>query len=326
MTTETAKDKIIFFGSGPVAAKSLEYLANIFEIEVVITKPKPEHHHGTFPVIDLSKKLGLTIMTITNKLELDELFLSLSFDSKAAILIDFGIIVSQQVIDYFPVGIINSHFSILPEWRGADPITFSILSGQKTTGVSLMMLTSGLDEGPIIATSELAISSTETSATLTEKLINLSNRMIQDSLLNCLDMIEAIDQLTRGRPDTKYVTTYSKKIAKSDGEIDWNKNAQQIEREIRAYSEWPKCFTTLGSVKVIINSASTDVDIDPTLYDQILQLTPGEITVNEGRIIVSCGSSTYLQIISLKPIGKNEMKASEFLKGYGQKIKQQTTR
>lgn len=322
ITTEIAKDKIIFFGSGPVAAKSLEYLANIFEIEAVITKPKPEHHRGAFPVIDLSEKLGLTAMTVTNKLELDKLFLNPDFKSKAAILIDFGIIVSQKVIDYFQIGIINSHFSILPEWRGADPITFSILSGQKTTGVSLMMLTSGLDEGPIIATSELIISSTETSATLAEKLIDLSNQMISDNILNHLDTIEAVDQLTRERPDVKYITTYSKKIAKSDGEINWSKNAYQIERETRAYSEWPRCFTVLGSVKVIITSATASISVNSTLHDHLSRLVPGDVTINEDRILISCGSGTCLEIISLKPIGKNEMKASEFLRGYSQKINQ----
>ncbi|MEO6761067.1 MAG: formyltransferase family protein, partial [Candidatus Saccharimonadales bacterium] len=110
---------IVFFGSGPVAAKSLELLSKDFEISAVITKPKPSHHHGAFPVIDIASQLDLSLYTASNKQELSELFSNQTFASDLAVLIDFGIIVSQDVIDYFPKGIVNSHFSLLPEWRGA---------------------------------------------------------------------------------------------------------------------------------------------------------------------------------------------------------------
>src|SRR5690349_4191168 len=131
-------EPITFFGSGPVAAESLRLLAQSFTIEAVITKPRPAHHKGSVPVLELAEKLQIPVRTASTKSELDALFDSRPVKSRVAILIDFGIIVSQQVIDYFEYGIINSHFSLLPEWRGADPITFSILSGQPRTGISLM--------------------------------------------------------------------------------------------------------------------------------------------------------------------------------------------
>src|SRR5690606_13053936 len=125
------KIPVVFFGSGPVAAKSLENMLPDFEIVAVVTKPKPAHHRGNFPVINVAENNNLPLYRVTNKQELTELIRTKPFKSEVAILIDFGIIVSQEVIDYFPKGIINSHFSLLPEWRGADPITFAILSGQK---------------------------------------------------------------------------------------------------------------------------------------------------------------------------------------------------
>src|SRR3989344_3602452 len=163
-------NKLVFFGSGPVAAKSLRLLAQDFTIEAVITKPRLPHHRGAVPVLELAQKLKLPVYTASNKMELDELFDSLKFESEAAILIDFGIIISQKVIDYFPLGIINSHFSILPQWRGADPITFAVLSGQKATGVSLMLLVEKMDEGPLLAYSEYDMPAGITTPRLTDAL------------------------------------------------------------------------------------------------------------------------------------------------------------
>src|SRR5687768_10593623 len=127
-------EPIVFFGSGPVAAESLRLLAQDFTIEAVITKPRAAHHKGDVPVLTLAESLGLPTETAYDKKSLDKLFETKAFKSRLGVLVDFGIIVSQAVIDYFPFGIVNSHFSLLPEWRGADPITFSILSGQKETG------------------------------------------------------------------------------------------------------------------------------------------------------------------------------------------------
>src|SRR4051812_14202772 len=135
------KPSIVFFGSGPVAAKSLELLAEYCNVEAVITKPQPEHHKEPFPVLTLAKKRDFKVFTPVGKKELSDLFETKPVTSQLGIVIDYGFIINQDVIDYFPLGIINSHFSLLPEWRGADPITFAILSGQKETGVSLMLIT-----------------------------------------------------------------------------------------------------------------------------------------------------------------------------------------
>lgn len=299
---------IVFFGSGPVAAASLKLLSKDFTIEAVITKPRPAHHKGAFPVIELAKELDLQTYTVSNKQELDDLIESQPLTSSLGVLIDFGIIVGQKVIDHFEFGIVNSHFSLLPEWRGADPITFSILSGQKQTGVSLMLLVLKMDEGPLLAQAPLELSSSVTTPELTDELIELSHTLLQTMLPLYIEG-EATpgDQLEN--TIISPTPTYSRKLTKEDGRIDWEKSAVQIDREIRAYLDWPKSFTTLAGKDVIITKAHSVDEQDETKKN-------GTAIVVDGQLYVSC-SSGQLCIEKLKPAGKSEMTASAFLSGYG---------
>lgn len=298
---------IVFFGSGPVAAESLRLLAKDFNIEAVITKPRAAHHKGDVPVISLARELGLPVHTAANRLELDRLFDTKLVKSQLAVLIDFGIIVSQKVIDYFELGIINSHFSVLPEWRGADPITFAILSGQKQTGVSLMLLVEAMDEGPLLGFGEYDMPDNITSPQLTDHLIKLSHALLLQEIPPYLSgETKAVDQKITARK-----VSYSRKLTKDDGIIDWSKPAVQIEREIRAFIEWPKSRAKIGSKEVIITQAHAV----PVNHDG----KPGDLDVVEGLLMVECGSGT-LCIDRLKPAGKKEMTAKEFLRGYGQHL------
>lgn len=300
---------LVFFGSGPVAAKSLELLAADFEIEAVITKPKPAHHRGDFPVISSANSLGIKLLKAANRQELDELLANKPVASQLAVLIDFGIIVSQAVIDYFPLGIVNSHFSLLPEWRGADPITFSILSGQEQTGVSLMLINEKMDEGDLLAQSVYELPPGITTPVLTAELIQVSNRL----LATVLPLYAAGKTIPAPQAEVTmaHSTTpsYSRKLTKDDGLIDWAKPAAVLEREVRAYLDWPKSYTKLGSVEVIITKAKV---VDGSGK-------PGHIEVTDDSIAVTCGEEV-LVIEKLKPLGKNEMPVSAFLKGYRDKI------
>lgn len=301
-------DPIVFFGSGPVAAASLRFLAEHFTIEAVVTKPRPPHHRGDVPVVGLAEELKLPLLYATNKSELDELFASKPVKSRIAALVDFGIIVSQNVIDYFPLGIINSHFSLLPEWRGADPITFSILSGQPHTGVSLMLVTAGLDEGPLLAASDpVPISNTTTTPELTEILVELSNHALSTVIPLYIDGV-AIPRLQ----DESIQPTYSRRLTKEDSVIDWHKPADQIEREIRAFIEWPKSRTTLANKEVVITKAHVVPSNSP-------EAKPGDVEVVDNLLMVECGKGT-LCIDRLKPAGKAEMTAAAFLAGYKDKL------
>jgi len=305
-TKLSGKPQIVFFGSGPVAAKSLRLLLEAFTIEAVITKPKPIHHRGSTPVLELSEKLKLKTFTPSNKKELSELFASKPVTSRLGIVIDYGIIIAQDVIDYFPLGIVNSHFSLLPEWRGADPITFSILSGQQVTGVSLMLITAGLDEGPLLCQAPYLLPPDITTPELTDILIEISHA----SLVNILPMYISGEVTPRGQ-DVSTHPTFSRKLTKEDGTIDWHKSAKQIEREVRAFIEWPRNRTTIGGKDIIVTKAySVPVNHSDT--------KPGDVeAVKEaGVLMVECGSGS-LCIERLQPAGKNEMTAAAFLAGYG---------
>lgn len=298
-------ETIVFFGSGPVAAESLRLLAKHAAIEAVITKPRAAHHRGEVPVLDAAAALKLPVLTATNKTSLDTLFASRPVQSRLAVLIDFGIIVSQAVIDYFPLGIINSHFSLLPEWRGADPITFVILSGQKRTGVSLMLLTAGMDEGPLIAQAEHLIESQTTTPQLTADLIEISDRLLDTMLpLYANGEAEAADQFAVSISDTQK-PTYSRKLTKTDGLLAFNKPADQLEREVRAFLGWPKSRTSIGQTEIVV-TASHVVKI---------QGRPGERTVLDKLPAIYC-SQDALVLDKLKPAGKSEMTGQAFLAGY----------
>ncbi|HET8671518.1 MAG TPA: methionyl-tRNA formyltransferase [Candidatus Saccharimonadales bacterium] len=293
-------ETVIFFGSGPVAAESLRLLAQSFEIEAVITKPRPAHHHGPVPVLSIAEHLGTPLHLASDKGALTALFHTRPFKSRVAILIDFGIIVPQSVIDYFPLGIVNSHFSLLPEWRGPDPITFSILSGQEQTGVSLMILVASMDEGPLIAQGMYRLTPESTTPSLTADLIELSYEMLKEILPKYVD-----GAIAPYPQDNSKSVTYSRKLTKEDGVLDWHKPAIHLEREIRAFLDWPKSHTTIKGIDMVITKA------------HVVKATgkAGQTAIIDRNPVVYAGKEA-LAIDMLKPTGKKEMTGEAFLAGY----------
>lgn len=296
---------VVFFGSGPVAAKSLKKLYAHTPVEAVITKPSPTHHKDPAPMLEMCTELGLAVHTPVNKKELDQLFRDNSFDSKLGLVIDYGIIISKEVIDAFALGIINSHFSLLPRWRGADPITFAILSGDTKTGVSLMVIDEHMDTGKLITQKTLHLASDETTPSLTDKLISLSDELLQDYLPRYVS--GAIKPRKQPHPDR---TTYSRKLTKDDGILDFTKPAKVLEREIRAFVGWPASRTNIAGKDVIITGAHA-------LPSAGQNAKPGDINVvYETHQIGITTSDGTLWIDRLKPAGKNEMTAQAFLAGH----------
>ncbi|HEY9713519.1 MAG TPA: methionyl-tRNA formyltransferase [Chroococcales cyanobacterium] len=303
MTKKSAA--IVFFGSGPVAAASLRLLHHNFAIEAVVTKPRPAHHHGPVPVLETAAALGLPLRTAATRAALDALMAERPFQSQLAVLIDFGVIVSQRVIDYFSKGIINSHFSLLPEWRGADPITFAILSGQHQTGVSLMLLVAAMDEGPLLAQMPYPLSPTVTTPELTDGLVKLSYELLVHTVPAYLA------GTVRPRPQDPTITpTYSRRLTKDDGIVDWTKPAVQLEREVRAFVDWPKSTARLAGKEVVIVEGRVDTQHHGK---------PGTVCV-EGKQLFICCEQDALELLKLKPAGKPSMSAAAFLAGYRQSL------
>lgn len=298
---------IVFFGSGPVAAECLAKLIAWQPIELVVTKRRPLHHKDPAPVEQLAIKENLNLEFADNKVELDQLIQTTEPNSLLAVVIDYGVIISQQTIDYFPLGILNSHFSLLPHWRGADPITYSILSGQKETGVSIMQITAGLDEGPLLMTGKIEVGE-RNSKELTLELINVSDGLLRILLEPYMDTNKKVTPFPQ---DLSNIVTFSRKLTKQDGIIDATKTATELCREIRAFIEWPKSKINIENKIDIVITKATPVN---------KKLEINEVMVENNELFLGCRVGT-IKIEKLKPAGKQEMDARSFINGYSSLLK-----
>ncbi len=293
---------VVFFGAGPVSLDTLSKIYPSIQIEGIITKPSKNKPKKNQPqtVEAWAKDHKIPVFLTSNKQELSEIFTKKKFVSSIGLVVDYGIIIPKAVIDYFDKGILNSHFSLLPQWRGADPITFSILSGQKLTGVSIMQIVPSLDEGDLLATREYQIAPTITIDVLTRELTKLSAQMLQTIIPRYLEgKIKPTPQSQKPKP------TYSRKLTKQDGLVDCGKTAQQIEREVRAYLGWPKSqFKYKGLDIILLESKIAHKSIEP-----------GKLEVHDGKLLLGCRKDA-LEIIRLQIAGKKPMDANSFINGY----------
>lgn len=228
-----------------------------------------------------------------------------SLNADAAVLVAYGRIIPQSIIDLFPAGIINIHPSLLPKYRGPTPIESAILNGDSQTGVSIMKLSAGMDNGPVYRQEIIQLADNEVKYELYQRITHLSASMLFECLPGILD-----GTLTPKIQDDSQAT-YSKILQKADGVIDWNESAVTIERKIRAYQEWPGTRTVIGGIDLVIVSAHTDQKED---------LEPGVIDLTQPHTlrIGTAGGSLYID--TLKPIGKKEMPVKAFLAGYRAKL------
>jgi len=264
-------------------------------------------HHSTsssrnqreLEVAEIAKEHGIPVFLPNKPSEIIDELKALNAD--VAVLAAYGRIISQQIIDIFPLGIVNIHPSLLPLYRGPTPIESPILNGDTTTGVSIMKLTAGMDEGPVYAQRELTVSKGEQKFELYERITEVSTELFFDSFP------EILHGSLLPTPQDSSKATYCQLIQKSDGIIDWTKPALQLEREIRAYVGWPQSRTTLGQLDVVIPSASVITLETPA--------TPGKLIAEKKRLFVGTGKE-WLEITSVKPLGKKEMPVGAFLAGY----------
>jgi len=308
MKTPDQKLKIVFFGTGPVSRLCLEGIVSHFDIEAIITKPDAVSPHGKphpTPVKDWAGEHQVPLHQPATEAELAALTTAGSFESPVGLVVDYGFLIPKSVIEAFPFGIVNSHFSRLPEWRGADPITFSVLSGQTVTGVSLMVIVPALDEGDLIATADYKIPAGTTTQSLTLALSELSNRLL-------IENVPAyVDGKIKPMPQNQALTpTYSRKLTKADGIMDWTKPAVVLEREIRAYLGWPGSRTAIAGSDVTVTSAH----VAPA-EEQSQKPAGTAYKTSKGNLAVATGTSALI-VDHLKPAGKRDMPARDFLAGH----------
>jgi len=234
------------------------------------------------------------------------------YQATAAILVAYGKIVPQSIIDIFPRGIINIHPSLLPQHRGPTPIESVILEGSNRTGVSLMSLAKAMDAGPVYSQAELELDGTETKQHLADRLLGLGGDMLMAQLPDILagKLIAA--------PQSETGVTYDKLITKADGQLDWRKPALQLARDIRAYAGWPKSHTRLFGFDMLILDAQV---VEKTINPGALAIVPGK----QRQLLVGCGSAS-LALNMIQPTGKKAMTAEAFINGYLRHVIKNTTK
>lgn len=305
--TNTSKT-ILFFGTEDFSAYTLEALIEAgFHIGAIITKPDTRRGRGKKLVTPRVKEIGLAHnIPVWQPTKLADIAADIAtFDQPTGVLVSFGKIIPQSIIDLFTPGIINLHPSLLPLYRGPSPIESAILHGDNETGVSIMQLSAKMDAGPVYLQETTPLIGTETAPELYESLGKRGAELLIAALPQILDnTLPAVPQ-----DDTR--ATYCQLIQKHDGTIDWHKSADQIAREVRAYTPWPGSRATLGGVDLQV--------VDCTSNDTAPGAQPGAHHISHDRLFVAAGKGE-VEIIALKPAGKKEMPARAFLAGYRNKL------
>jgi len=208
----------------------------------------------------------------------------------------YGLILPQNVLDIPTRGCLNVHASALPRWRGAAPIQAAILAGDKTTGISLMAMTAGLDCGPVYHIDEVSIGEAETAGELHDRLAELGGR----SLVEHLDTIVAGDMAATAQDES--LATYAPKIEKQDAALDWSLPAEELARRVRAYNPFPGAFCFAGDTRIKVWRATAANGSDE----------PGKVLQSDrDGVIVACGAG-LLQLDELQLPGKRRVTAHEF--------------
>lgn len=299
--------KIIFWGTPDFAVPSLNSLYQLGLVKAVITQPDRPAGRGKkvlpSPVKSYALKNNLNILepeVLDNSFEQTiKKYLPATF-----VIVAYGKIIPQSVLDLSELIAINIHPSLLPQFRGPSPIQTAILRGLATTGVSLMQLDKKMDHGPILSQIEAKIETEEDYLTLESRLAQIGADLLTKNIEKYL-----AGQITPF-PQDDTQATYCHLIKKSDGQIDFNKSAQEIHNQIRAYSFWPGAYTKLSNLSIKILKTKVIVK----------QLSPGQISFDKKNIFVGTGSES-IQILVLQPAGKKIMSAEEFIRGYSHYLK-----
>jgi methionyl-tRNA formyltransferase len=309
----TQSSTIVFFGNERLAtgvtttAPTLQALLDAgFNVAAVVSNYS-EHTSRNSRELEISKiakenNIPLLLPTKINHIK-DQLA---DLNAEIGVLVAYGQIVPESILQIFPKWIINIHPSLLPLHRGPTPIESVILEGARQTGVSIIKLVKKMDAGPLIAQESFGISGTETKQELADMLLEKGGKLLLNVLPKIIDgTIQTIEQ-------DEARATYDPLISKTDGLLDWNKSAETLEREIRAYQYWPKSRIKLAGKDVVINKAHVAAAADPS--------EAGSVYVTADKHIgVHCANGV-LVIEELTPSGKQSMSAEAFLAGYGNQL------
>jgi len=307
--------KIVFFGTPDFSVPALKALhSEGYNFILVITQASKAVGRKQIltpsPVKLEAQKLNLEILEFLDREKIK------SFQPDLGIVVAYGKIIPQNILDLFPKGVLNIHPSLLPKYRGSAPIQNAILNGDAETGISLIKLDHKMDHGPIIAQKKYALNQTETYPDLSEKLSVLGAELLIKNLPDYLENKISV------KPQNDSQATTVKMIIKEDGFLDFTKSAVALARQIRAYAPWPGCFAEFTVKGKKTNIKITSAIVNANVETQYIVSLPvdnqpaiGQFSFNNGQLLIQCGHGALL-VTKLQPEGKKEITAEEFINGY----------
>jgi len=295
--------KAVFFGTSEVSKEILEALIEAdIEVPAVVTTPdRVSSRRGKSSpnaVSVFAESKGISLLKGEKPGEFASKLAELETDF--IVVADYGKLIPKEVLEIPGKGPVNVHYSLLPKYRGASPVKFAILNGEDETGVTIMLMDEKLDEGPILAQEEVTIAPDDNHSSLLQKLNVVGKKLLITTLA------DYYEGKIRPVPQDESFATYAKKLRREDGRIDWNSDADKVERMVRAFRNWPSAWTTMDTKSVKIIEAKS-------VNNNIVQSAPGRVCNVDGKLYVECGDSTSLLIERLQIEGKREISGSDFL-------------
>ncbi len=298
--------RILFMGSPELAVPSFHAAKETGLIVGVITQPPRASGRGRkltpSPIFREAGQWGVEAMTPDSLRTPDMEETLRRLEPDLAVVVAYGKILPPNILAVPKLGCVNIHASILPVLRGAAPIQWAIVRGYQETGVTLMQMDEGMDTGPILLQKTTVIGAQETAGELGDRLASMGADLLR----------EGLPRLARGElppiDQDSSQATYAPLLTKADGLVDWSLSAIEIANRVRGFSPWPGTHTTRAGSRLLITRAR--------VLEEENQTSPGSIVwAGTEGIQVACGSGT-LHILAVKPEGKREMRAEEFLAGH----------
>ena len=296
--------KIIFMGTPDFAAVSLETLIDSkHEILAVVTQPdKPKGRKGELtpsPVKNIAVEKGIKLYQPIKVKEAEFVEILKSYKPDAIVVIAFGQIIPESILEIPKYGCINIHGSLLPKYRGAAPIQWAVLYGEKETGVTSMLMDKGIDTGDILIKKEVKLNEDETSGSLFNKLMPLGAEV----LLETLEGLEKESIIPKKQGESP--TDYAKMLTKTMGLIDFKRTAVELDCFVRGMNPWPSAYTALGEKTLKIWKAKPISETGKA---------GSVLKIGKDSFVIGCGKDA-LEVFEVQLEGKKRMSAGDFLKG-----------
>ena len=299
--------KIVFMGTPDFSVPVLEALVKAgHQVEAVVTQPDKPKGRGKAvlmtPVKEKAMELGIPVYQPVKVREPEFVEVLKELKPDVMVVVAFGQLLPKAVLDIPPYGCVNVHASLLPKYRGAAPIQWVVIDGEKESGVTTMMMDVGLDTGDMLEKAVVPLAADETGGSLHDKLSVLGAELI----------LSTLDKLEKGTavrtPQTDENTCYAKMLKKNMGDIDWTMDAAAIERLIRGLNPWPSAYTFVNGKTLKVWKCRAD--------EKCSGETPGTVILTDKEgIHVACKDGTLI-LTEVQLEGKKRMDAEAFLRGY----------